>query len=170
VSVELRRVGLLDQSLRVELCASNPNEQDFAFRQIAVALDVADEPLAEGVSDSAVLLLPHQSVLVPFEVATTTRNIAPQLLAILVAGAVEYRVHGSVQLAGSLGITVPFSHQGRLDILSAGPALLAVAGQALLADRAAPGDAGCGRSGFDLRPSRGEAPATFLFAKGGVHE
>ncbi len=156
-SVELRRVGLLDQSLRVGLCAFNPNDQDFAFRQLTVVLDVADAPLAEGVTDGAVLLPAHQSVLIPFDVATTTRNIPPQLLGILSAGAVEYRLHGSVQLAGSLGISVPFSHWGRLDVLSAGPALMVTAGQALLVDRTAPGNVACGSLGFDLSPARDQA-------------
>ncbi len=156
-SVELRRIGLLEQSLRVGLCAFNPNDQDFAFRRIIVALDVADAPLAEGITETAVLLPPHQSVLIPFDVATTTRNIPPQLLSTLLAGAVEYRLHGSVQLAGSLGITIPFSRQGRLDFLSAGPALLLAAGQTLLADRAAPRSTGCSSLRSDLSPTWDEA-------------
>ena len=149
-SVELREVGLLDQSLRVGLCAFNPNAQAIAFRRIDVVLDVADAPLAEGATDAAVLLPPGQSALVPFDVATTTRNLPPQLLGVLAAGAVEYRLHGSVQLAGPLGIAIPFSRRGRLDLLSGGSALLAMAGQSLLADRDAPGAAGC--DGAGVRP------------------
>ncbi len=168
-SVELRRIGLLDQSLRLGLCAYNPNDQAFAFRRIDVALDVADMPLAEGVTDSAVLLPPHQSVLVPFDVATTTRNVPSQLLGTLVTGAVEYRLHGTVQLAGSLGISLPFSREGRLALLNAAPALVVAAGQTLLADRAAPGNAGCGSSRIGLHPVGAEATETSSLQEGVMH-
>ncbi len=168
-SVELRRVGLLDQSLRLGLCAYNPNNQEFAFRRIDVALDVADTPLAQGVTDSVVLLPPHQSVLIPFDVATTTRNVPAQLLGTLVAGAVEYRLHGSVQLAGSLGISLPFSREGRLTLLNAAPALVVAAGQTLLADRAAPGNAGCGSSRIGLHPVGAGTTETSSLLEGVTH-
>ncbi len=168
-SVELRGIGLLDQNLRLGLCAYNPNDQAFAFRRIDVALDVADTPLAEGVIDSAVLLPPHQSVLVPFDVATTTRNLPSQLLGTLLAGAVEYRLHGSVQLAGSLGISLPFSREGRLTLLNAAPALVVAAGQTLLADRAAPGNAGCGSSRIGLQPVGAGGTETSSLLEGVMH-
>ena len=45
----------------------------------------------------------RSSTLVP--VAVAERNLGPQLLGVLRAGGVEYRPHGSVQLAGALAIT-----------------------------------------------------------------
>ena len=135
-SVQLRGVGLLDQDLEISLCVFNPNGQELAFRRITVGIDVAGRPLADGVSETAVRLPPHQSVLVPFAVATTVRNLGPQLAATLSSGAAPYRLHGTVQLVGTLGFTVPFSRSGRLDLLTAG--------QALLSDRAAPAGVGCG--------------------------
>ncbi len=138
-SVELRSAGLLDQSLDVTLCIYNPNADELAFRRIDVGLDVAGSSLADSVSETAVRLPARQSVLVPFAVATTTRNLIPQLAGILDRGAVPYRLHGSVQLAGSLGLTIPFSRSGLL-----GPA---TAGQALLTDLAEPVGNGCADSG-----------------------
>ncbi len=130
-SVQLRAVGVLDQRFDLGLCAYNPNGQDLAFRRVRAGIDVGGRPLVETETESAVVIPPHQAVIVPVAVSTTTRNVGPQLLSVLASGAVEYRVHGSVQLAG-LGLTVPFSRSGRLDLLTAGQAAGAV-----LADRLA---------------------------------
>ncbi len=124
-SVELRAVGLLDQVLAVSLCVTNPNDTTLSFQRIHVAFDVNGAPLVDGQTASAVTLPPHASVPVPFVVATTLANLGPQLLGVLRNGAVDYRVRGSVQLAGPLALTLPFSRSGRLDLLSGGPQVLA---------------------------------------------
>ena len=154
-AVELRGLGLLDQALGVTLCVSNPNDTELAFRRVTVALEVAGSPLAESASETRVRLPPRSSVLVPFAVATTVRNIGPQLLDIVSTGGVEYRVRGRVQLDGALPVTLPFSRGGRLDLLAAGARLLSLRGQLdllaggtrLLADTAAAAasDTRCGR-------------------------
>ena len=154
-AVELRGLGLLDQALGVTLCVSNPNNAELSFRRVTVALEVAGEPLAESTSEVPVRLPPRSSVLVPFTVATTVRNIGPQLLDIVSTGGVDYRVRGRVQLGGALPITLPFSRGGRLDLLAAGAQLLSLRGQLdllaggtrLLADAAAAraSDTRCGR-------------------------
>lgn len=123
-AVQLRGVGLLDQTLAVTLCVTNPNTSELAFRRIEVAVDAAGRPLAEGTSEAPVRLPPQSSVLVPFTVVGTIRNLGPQLLGVLGTGSVEYRVHGSITL-DALGITVPFGHSGRLGLLTAGRELLA---------------------------------------------
>ena len=117
--IELRGMGLLDQSLGVTLCVTNPNDADLNFRRVTVGMDVAGTPLAEGTSEMQVRLAPRSSTLVPFAVAVTERNLGPQLLTILRTGRVGYRLHGSVQLTGALAITLPFSRSGRLDLLAA---------------------------------------------------
>lgn len=43
-AVELRGVGLLDQTLDVTLCVTNPNGAELAFRRIQVAVDAAGGP------------------------------------------------------------------------------------------------------------------------------
>ena len=134
--VELRGVGLLDQALGVALCVTNLNDTALDFRRVTVAVDAAGAPLAAGASDTVVRLPPHSSTVVPFTVVTTVRNLGPQLLGVLRTGEVAYRLHGSVQLTGALAMTLPFSHAGRLDLLTAG--------QDLLADAAAPSGTHCG--------------------------
>ena len=135
-AVELRGLGLFDQSLGVTLCVSNPNDTELAFRRVDVAVDVAGAPLAEASSELPVRLPPRSSVLVPFSVVTTARNLGTQLLGVVRAGGVEYRLRGTVQLGGALALTLPFSRGGRLD--------LAAAGQGLLADALAPAGSRCG--------------------------
>ena len=134
--VELRGMGLLAQSLQVTLCVTNPNDFELDFRRVTAAVDVAGTALAESASETPVHLPPRSSGLVPFAVATTARNLGPQLLGLLRTGGVDYRLHGSVQLTGTLVLALPFSRSGRLNLLAAG--------QDLLADAAAPSGTRCG--------------------------
>ncbi len=46
-AVQLLRIGLLDQSLSVTLCATNLNDAALNFRRFTVGVDVAGEPLAQ---------------------------------------------------------------------------------------------------------------------------
>ena len=133
--VEVQQVGLLDLTLGVTLCVSNPNNSELDFRQVTAALDLAGAPLAAGVSATPVRLPPRSSTLVPFEVAATAGNLGQQLLGVLHSGGVDYRLHGEVQLDGALAVTLPFSHAGRFDLLNAG--------QSLLADAVAQGGTHC---------------------------
>ena len=120
-TVELRTIGLLEQTLRVILCVSNPNQVELSFRGITATLDVADALLAQGTSEAAVRLPPAASVTVPLTVTTTTRNLGAQLLTVVRGGGgIDYRLSGTVSLAGSLPISVPFSRRGRLNPLEVG--------------------------------------------------
>lgn len=121
--VELREVGPLDQVLAVALCVTNKDRTALDLRSVSVALDVAGAPLAEGASDAPVYLTPGGSALVPFTVATTTRNLGPQLLSVVRTGGLDYRLYGTVALDHPLA--VPFSRSGQLDLLAAGGAALA---------------------------------------------
>ena len=123
-SVVLRGAGLLDQALDIELCVSNPNDSALNFRRVTAGVEVGGAALAEGASETAVLLPPRSSTLVPFQVVTTVRNLGPQLVGVLQTGSVDYRIHGTVQLTGAVGITIPFSHRGRFGLLAAGQDLL----------------------------------------------
>ena len=151
---ELRDLGLLDQTLGVTLCVSNPNTTELSFRRVTAVLEVANAPLAEGASEVPVRLPPMASVLVPFTARTTARNLGPQLWDVVHSGGVEYRFRGSVQLDGALGISLPFSRTGRLSLLAAGARMFSFQGQLellaegtrLLADTAAAGSTTrCGR-------------------------
>lgn len=138
VQVRLRAADVLHQVLDLSLCITNPNDNALAFRRVRVALDVAGASIADADTVVPVLLPPHASTLVPVSVVTTALAAGAGLAQVFQTGGIEYRVHGSVQLEGALGITLPFSRKGRLDVLSA--ANLA------LADPATPRNAACGPS------------------------
>lgn len=133
--VALRDAGLLDQSLAVALCVANPNNMALDFRRVRVAVDVSGALLADGESEVPVRLPPRFSTLVPFAVATTLRNLGPQLLGVVRNGAVGYRMRGTVQLDGAVPIVLPCSRSGRLD---------AAAARGLLADAGPPSGSRCG--------------------------
>ncbi len=135
VQVELRGASLLDQSLAVALCVTNPNDTALNFRRVRVMADVSGASLADTESEVPVRLPPRSSTLVPFAVTTTVRNLGPQLLGVIRSGALEYRMHGTVQLDGAVALTLPFSRSGRLDVATAG---------GLLADTGASTGARCG--------------------------
>ncbi len=139
--VQLRGIGLLNQTLGVTLCVTNPNASELAFRRLQVTLDTAGSPLAEGTSEAPVRLPPQSSTLVPFTVVSTVRHLGPQLINVLSTGAVEYRVYGSITL-DTLGVTLPFSRSGRFGLLAVGQKLL-TAGQGVLTDAVAPANLRC---------------------------
>ncbi len=118
--VRLTGVGLVEQRLAVTLCLTNPNRSALGFSHATADLDVAGALLAAGESDAAIQLPPLSSTAVPFTVLATTQNIGTQLLAVIQSGGVDYRLHGSVTLQGGLGLTIPYSRSGRLDLLGSG--------------------------------------------------
>lgn len=103
VQVELRSTSLLDQSLAVALCVTNSNDMALNFRRVRVMVDVSGAPLADTESEVPVRLLPRSSTPVPFAVTTTVRNLGTQLLGVARSGAVDYQMHGTVQLDGVVG-------------------------------------------------------------------
>jgi len=60
--VELRGATLLDQSLAVALCVTNPNDTALDFRRVRVVVDVAGAPLADTVNGVPVRLPPRHQV------------------------------------------------------------------------------------------------------------
>ena len=127
LDVQLTGIGLTEQQLAVTLCVTNPNSSTLAFRHVTADFDVSGSPLAVGASDLPVQLPPLSSTVVPFTAVTTVQNLGPQLLGIIRAGSIDYRVHGSVSLYGAFGITVPYSRSGQLDPLTAGLKLASAA-------------------------------------------
>jgi LEA14-like dessication related protein len=118
-NVALTGIGLFNQSLSVTLCVTNPNRAPIAFDRVTFRIAVANAPLADGVTESAVAIPASTSVLVPIAVQTTIRNLAAQLMSTLETGSIAYRLSGVVQLA-NLPFGVPFSREGHLTLLQAG--------------------------------------------------
>ena len=118
-NVTLTGIGLFNQSFLVELCVTNPNRIPIAFNRVTFRIAVADAPLADGVTETAVAIPALASVLVPLAAQTTVRNVPGQLMSTLETGTIRYRLTGVVQLT-SLPFGVPFSRAGQLSLLQAG--------------------------------------------------
>ena len=59
-NVALTGIGLFNQSLSVTLCVTNPNRAPIAFDRVTFRIAVADAPLADGVTESAVAIRPQR--------------------------------------------------------------------------------------------------------------
>ena len=101
------------------LCVTNPNPTQIAFNRVAFQIAVANAPLAEGATESAVAIPALASVLVPLAAQRITGNLPGQLMSTLKTGTIAYRLTGVVQLT-SLPFGVPFSRAGQLSLLQAG--------------------------------------------------
>ena len=123
VQVELGVEAFLDGPLAVLLCVTNPGDAELAFRRVSVGLDVAGAPLAAAETVSGVRVPARGSALVPVAAVVTAGNLGPQVLGIVRAGGIEYRVRGSVTLAGVVPLTVPFARSGRLGPAAVGSGL-----------------------------------------------
>lgn len=91
---------------------------------------------------------------------TTVQNLGSQLLGLIEAGRIEYRVHGTVTLQGAFGLTLPYFRSGQIDPLAGGLSLIAAA--------AGPASSSCGpisppsavrRPGFRLAARPEQSPA-----------
>ena len=110
-TVALTSIGLFNQNFLVTLCVTNLNPTQIAFNRVTCQIAVANAPLAEGATESAVAIPALASVLVPLAAQTTTRNLPGQLMSTLETGTIAYRLTGVVQLT-SLPFGVPFSRAG----------------------------------------------------------
>ncbi len=123
--VRLIGIGVEQSRFAVSLCVTNPNPSALSFRHVTSTIDVAGSPLASGASDEAVVLPAMASTEVPFTFAVTPDHLDNQVMSILRSGQIQYRVHGTVTIAGLLGIPIPYSRAGQMDLLSTGLQLAA---------------------------------------------
>ena len=114
--VEGRVVGgrLFDQQLQVVLCVANPNRREIALSPVTFQTTIEDNVLAKGVSETPLVLRPLGAVQVPFDVATTTRDLGAPLAAIFTRGSLDYVICGTVILSDFTLIGLPYSIQGHL--------------------------------------------------------
>ena len=128
--------GLLDQQLQIMLCISNPNDREIALSHVGFQIQLEDDVLARGRSETPLLLPPHGSIPVPFAVDTTLRNLGSPLEAIVTRGAVDYVVSGSVVLRDFSLIGIPYSIRGHVTAAM-------VAGDLLEMQASAPAPSAC---------------------------
>ena len=122
--IRLTGVGLLEQSVLLMLCATNPNRTELDVERVRFVLDVSGSALARGTSNTPIRLPPLASTAVPISITTTDRNLGSQVLSTLRTGSIAYSLDGAVTLP-SLPVDIPFSKSGDLSLLSVGVQLAA---------------------------------------------
>ena len=122
-------MGLLDQRLQVQLCASNSNDCELAFLKVTASVAIGGERLASAASNTPVTLPPLASVAFPFTVSTTTRNLGDQLGSGPGNGAVRCTVSGVVVLRNVSLIGILYSVAGRVTPQMVAKRLIGMAGE-----------------------------------------
>lgn len=115
ISVRLTEIGLERQRLAVALCASNPNDRAFDVSRVDVDLDVAGSSFLTSRSTAPVSLPANGTSIVPLDVTVAPKRPGTVLLRILEAGALPYRIHGTIGLEQVL-FPIGFSRAGRLTL------------------------------------------------------
>jgi len=115
VGVEVLKLDLLQQSLRVRMHVHNPNKRELPVSGISYEIEVAGDRFARGES-ARDFTVPAQGD-TEFDV-NVTANAAATLLRYATSGSrsdtLEYRLVGKVSLSSGLLRTIPFEQKGRV--------------------------------------------------------
>ena len=106
--------GLFEQRLALTLALSNPNPSDVSLTGLRVVLDVNGETLARGQTGDGVVVprLGEARLVVPASVSML--DLLPGFMAMTRRDGLDYRLSGTVFVAGLGGGSLPFTREGRL--------------------------------------------------------
>ncbi len=106
--------GLFEQRLALTLALANPNPSDVSLTGLRVALDVNGETLARGQTGEGVVVprLGEARLVVPASVSML--DLLPGFMAMTKRDGLDYRLSGTVFVAGLGGGSLPFAREGRL--------------------------------------------------------
>ncbi len=112
-SIELGRIDLFAQQLKVRMHVENPNDRALPVEGLSYTLDIAGEEAASGVS-SASFTVPALGE-AEFDMDVTA-NLAGTLLRLLSRGShsdrIGYHIVGKVRLSRGLLRSIPFDEHG----------------------------------------------------------
>lgn len=112
-SIELGRVDLLAQQLKVRMRVENPNDRVLPVEGLSYTLEVAGEEAASGVSSASFTVPALGEAEFDMEI---TANLAGTVLRLLSRGSrsdrIEYHIVGKVRLSHGLRRSVPFEERG----------------------------------------------------------
>lgn len=118
VNVEMLKSDVWEQRMKVRLRVQNPNDRSLPIKGLSYALEVADEPLAQGVSgDSFVVPALGEA---EFDM-NVTANMAGALVKLLGRGSsvgdeVDYRIKGKISLSEGFLRSIPFEERGKFKL------------------------------------------------------
>jgi LEA14-like dessication related protein len=119
VNVELQKADLWEQRMKVRMRVVNPNDRPIPVKGLTVALEVAGEELAHGVSGASFNVPALGEA--EFDM-NMTANMAGAIIKLLGKGSnsvgdeVDYRVTGKISLSEGLLRSIPFEDRGKFKL------------------------------------------------------
>jgi LEA14-like dessication related protein len=118
ISIQMRSGNLLQQNFAVKLDIQNPNDRSLPVRGVNVALNIAGEQVATGLSDRAIVVPAFGES--EFDL-TVTANMALALLKLankmdLHADTIEYELTGTASIDLPFLRNLPFHQTGSLSL------------------------------------------------------
>jgi LEA14-like dessication related protein len=118
VNVELQKADLWEQRMKVRMRVVNPNDRPIPVKGLTVALEVAGQELAHGVSGASFNVPALGEA--EFDM-NMTANMAGAIIKLLGRGndpgdEVEYRVTGKISLSEGLLRSIPFEDHGKFKL------------------------------------------------------
>ena len=118
VNVELQKSDLWEQRLKLRMRVENPNDRPIPVKGLTVALEVAGQELAHGVSGASFNVPALGEA--EFDM-NMTANMAGAIIKLLGKGSdsmdeVEYRVTGKISLSEGLLRSIPFEDHGKFKL------------------------------------------------------
>jgi LEA14-like dessication related protein len=119
VNVELQKADLWEQRMKVRMRVVNPNDRPIPVKGLTVALEVAGQELAHGVSGASFNVPALGEA--EFDM-NMTANMAGAIIKLLGKGSdsvgdeVDYRVTGKISLSEGLLRSIPFEDRGKFKL------------------------------------------------------
>lgn len=121
-NLELLDSGMLEQRFRITLRVRNPNPFPLPITGFSFDLAVNGQSFADGVNNEATLIpnLGEETVVV--DASTSMLQVAQIIMTLPGRDTLAYNIDGQVFLQRTMGISVPFSEAGELNLPSASSA------------------------------------------------
>jgi len=108
------RPGLFEQELRVDLRLQNPNDFDLDVDSLKFNLEINDLQFARGQTAADFELPALGETVVPVDILVPTNDLIQRVSELGAGEGLAYRLTGTAELGGLLGIPIPFEREGKL--------------------------------------------------------
>jgi len=116
VNIQMGHSDLWQQHLQVRMSVHNPNERELPVKGLTYTLEVNGEEAAHGESGASFVVPARGDAEFDMNVTANAAAVLLRMFARGNGGAVQYRIHGKVQLSSGLLRAVPFDQQGQLPL------------------------------------------------------
>lgn len=116
VNIELGHSDLWQQHLQVRMSVHNPNDRELPVQGLNYTLEVNGEECAHGESGASFVVPARGDAEFDMNVTANAAAVLLRMFAHGNAAAVQYRIHGKVQLSAGLLRSIPFDQHGDLQL------------------------------------------------------